>query len=83
MRTVPGKIRKLALELIETTANFTELDRQIVALNEKRVPLGLEMLVPSEHLMRRLPGTPDQTVEEEVELQEPADGSGVGATVAR
>jgi hypothetical protein len=44
-------------------------------LNEKRVELGMEPLPLSEHLMRRIPGTPDQTVEDDVETEESTEGS--------
>ncbi len=75
VKTVPGKVRKQVLELIEMIADFTSLDQQIVELNKKRAELGMEGLPLSEHLMRRIPGTPNQTVEEEFETEELPEGS--------
>jgi hypothetical protein len=74
VKTTPAKIRKLAAELVATTAHFTQVDRRLVELNKKRLALGLEGLPLSEHLMRAIPAVPDREVEEDVEVTEPADG---------
>jgi hypothetical protein len=75
VKTTPSIVRKHVLELLQKVADFTSLDQQIVEVNKKRAKLGMGPLPLSEHLMRGIPGTPNQTVEEEVETEELPEGS--------